>query len=442
MKSFCFYWILCLTLATGVVAQITVPVTSDQSVEQLRTQIAKSPDDTAAISALVQKLEQEGKWRETMPLLEHLLALQPKNSAALYQLGSMKSWEAGQRKESLDLLRRACETSDNNVEYCSSYAEVLGWRTEDRPEAITALQQLIAAHPENVSARLRLAQILSWDESSRAHALQIYEQGLKLDPNNLDLLIASAEVLSWSGGSRREALSRYDEALQISPGDARALTGKAQLLAWYGKTSEALQLYQQVLDKDPHNPAALRGKAEILNWRGRYTEARSLAEAARSATPTDERTRLELARANVGLHDYAAARQALIGVNGNPGPGFNDTRQEIHRGLGTWLEFGYADRREHALAYDRFALSLSTPLTPANRLTFSYQPTLFDAGVQGFNTNYFSASVDSVSGDRLSSHLQVGAETFNNAPMNFDGGFDLQTCSFNRTESIFSAPTC
>jgi tetratricopeptide (TPR) repeat protein len=423
MKT-CLNLFVFMLLGAGAFAQSAA--NDDSTIEQYRNQLAQQPDNSDVISRLAQKLEQQGRWRDAMPLLERLIAFEPRNSAALYQLGSMKSWEPAERKKALDLLRRACATSNNNPEYCSSYAEVLSWSIENRAEAISTFQQIVSAYPDNVSARLRLAQILSWDNASRGSALKVYEQGLQLDPRNVDLLIASAEVLSWSNNTRTEALARYNQALQQKPEDPRALNGKAQLLAWEGNADEAMQLYQQVLDKDTQNPAALRGKAEILNWRAHYSEAQSLAEAAHQAAPDDNRARLELARADIGLKKYAAARTAIADVQGNPGPGFNETRQEIHRGMGTWVDFGYADRREHDLAYDRFALTLSTPLAPGHRLTFSYQPTLFDSGIQGFNTNYFSAAVDSEPSDKLATHFQFGADTINNAPVNFDGGMDLR----------------
>lgn len=420
MKTICLNLFLCAVLIGGSMAQNG---SVDGSNRQDQTQLAHDPDNVAVLTARAQKLQQEGKWREAMPVLERLVTREPHSAAALYQLGSMKSW-AGERKQALDLLRGACEISNRNAEYCGAYAEVLSWRREDRAKAIAVLQQLLAANPENASSRLHLAQVLSWDSATRARALQLYQEGLQLDPGNIELLIGSAEVLSWNSATRSQAMAGYDEALQLKPDDARALTGKAQLLAWQGKSTEALRLYERVLDKDPHNPSALRGKAEILNWKGRYSEAESLAGAAANAAPGDDRARLELARADIGLHKYAAARDAIAAVDGQ-GPGFSDTRQEIHRGLGTWAELGYRDRREQRLSYDRVAVALSTPLAPGHRITFSYQPTLFDAGVQGFNTNYFSATIDSDATEKFSSHLQFGSETFNNAPVNFDGGMQL-----------------
>lgn len=387
---------------------------------------AQESSDGSALLAQAAKLEAEGKWQQAVPLLEQAIQQQPKNTEALYKLGIMKSWRAENRRESLDLLARACKLSAENPEYCSAYAEVLSWNSQTRAEAVGQLSKIVAAHPEGVAARLRLAQIYSWSDETRPQALELYEQGLQRDPDNVELLVGSAEVLSWSGAGRAKAVVRYDQALQLHPNEVRALTGKAQLLAWKGLTADALALYNRALAQDPRNAAALRGKAEILNWKGRHTEARSLATAAEVASPGDDRARLEIARADIGLHQLEHARAVLADVHGNPGPGFNDTRQEVRRGLGTWMDAGITARMEHSLSYERFKLGVSMPVAPGERLSFSYRPTLYDGSVQNFNTNYFEAALDSEPSDKLTTQVQFGVETINNTPVNFDGGVDLK----------------
>src|SRR5262249_43643062 len=247
------------------------------------------------------------------------------------------------------------------------------------------------------------------------------------DPDNVELLVASAEVLSWNGATRPEAMARYDRVLKQNPDEPRALAGTAQLLAWQGRTPEAMQLYDRVLAKDPMNLAALRGKAEILNWRGHYAEARGLAGRAHRVAPADERADLELARANVGLQKFTEASQALSGVSGSPNHEFDDVRDEIHRGRGTYLDLGYSFRQQpdhtpNNVEYHRFLAAISTPVSPSARVTFLYQPTLYDAVIQGFNSSYFGAAMDSVWSDRASVHANFGAVVFQNVPVNFDGG--------------------
>ena len=404
---------------------------NDDAIQAYRNVLKQDPQNTRALSGLSDLLQSEGKWREAVPLLEQLVKLDPQNSRALYQLGRMRSWQTGGQKDALDLLRRACDSSNHDPEPCTAYADVLSWGDQTRMEAVLRLQDMLTAHPESVSVRIRLAQILSWNDATRPRGLDLFDQGLKADPNNIELLLASAEVMSWRSATRPEAMNRYDRVLKINPDDSRALNGKAQILAWRNHSDDALVLYRRVLAKDPQNATALRGEAEILNWKGQYIEARELAQQAHAGAPSDPQANLELARAYVGLQRYSQARQALADVNGNPNPDFVDVRHAIQRGLGTYVEFGYTFREgpvtaaNQNLEYHRFDVALSTPLGPANRLTLIGEPTLYNNFARGFNSNYFGAALDSSLSDRVSTHVQVGAEQFQNVPVNVDGAFGL-----------------
>jgi tetratricopeptide (TPR) repeat protein len=411
---------------------------ADEAIRDYQAVLKAEPENTQAMSALGQLLEARGRWHEAIPVLENLVRLQPQNAAALYQLGRMKSWLPDQRQQALDLLSRACEISGHNPEYCGGYAEVLSWNADNRAQAIEQLRQTVAAHPEASSARLRLADMLSWNTATRVEAIKLFNQGLERDPNNLELLVASAQVLAWNHETRDEAMSRYHRALQQNPDEPRALNGEAQLLAWQGKTGDALVLYRRVLAKDPKNPTALRGEAEILNWKGRYSEARGLAQQAHTLAPTDSNADLELARADVGLHRFAEAREALAGVNDQTIPGLNETRQEVHRGLGTYLELGYATRRESDLEYNRPYVTLSTAATGVSRLSFTYLPTLYSAPGQAFNANYFQTTLDSGISDRVTTHVQGGIETFDNAAVNWDAALEARFKPMPSTQLKFA----
>ena len=404
---------------------------TDSAVQRYRELLAREPQNVEALSALANLLEVQGKWPESVPLLERLISLQPHDSVALYHLGRMKSWQPEGRGRALDYLRRACEESNHNPEYCTAYADVLGWTQETRANAVAMLQATLAAHPDSVSSRIRIAQMLSYNQVTRPQALQLFDQGLQLAPGNVDLLVASAEVLAWNSATYPEALARYERALQQSPDEPRAMVGKAQLLAWQNRSAEALELYRKVLAQDSRNALALRGEAEILNWKGNFVEARSLAKAARTQAPDDPNAQLELARANIGLKKFVEARDAISTINGSSIPGLTEARQEIRRGLGTYVEFGYARRLVDSLGYDRFNVTLSTRLRASDRISFTYQPTLYNSPQQGFNTSYFGVGFDSEFSDRLTTRVYGGAELFQNAPVNGDGGLSVRFKPFS-----------
>ncbi|PYP88512.1 MAG: hypothetical protein DMG65_15030 [Candidatus Angelobacter sp. Gp1-AA117] len=400
---------------------------ADQALQLYRDVLQQEPQNLEALADISGLLEAQGKWRDAVPYLEKLVELQPHDTDAMYRLGRMKSWESTEKNnEAATLLARACKDSDHNPEYCEAYANILSWKQETRAEAVTTLRDTLAAHPEAVAPRVTLGQILSWNSVTRPEALKMFDEGLQRDPKNVDLLLQSAEVLSWSHSTWPEAISRYDRVLQQNGNDTRALAGKAQLLVWTNHSAEGLTLYKQALVIDPRNPSALRGEAEILNRRGFFLEARQLAQQAHTGAPADDRTNLELARADIGLQRFTAARDALAAVSDSYLPDFEFARQEVHRGLGTYMEFGYGLRKAHQNAdYNRFDVALSTPVAGSSRLTFLYEPTLYETQAQNFNSNYFQASLDTQVSDRVTTHIYGGAEVFNNVPVAADGGFNL-----------------
>ena len=405
---------------------------TDSAVQRYRELLQQDPQNAPALWELSGLLQANGRLHEAVPVLEALVKLEPHDALALYQLGRIKSWQAAeQRADAVDLLHRACQESGNNLEYCNTYADVLSWKPETKKEAIASLQSTLATHPEATASRIKLAQLLSWSDETRPQALQLYEQGLQMDPKNQEMLLASAEMMSWQNTTRPEALTRYDRVLVQNPNETRALEGKAQLLVWRGRSGEALGLYQRVLAHDPKDPTALRGEAEIMNRKGQYARARDLAERAHTGNPSDPKVNLEIARANLGLNNFSAAKQAITDAGGNLTPEFDDVRQQVRRGLGTYVELGYAFRQQPnqtstGLEFHRFDVAVSTPVGQSSRVTFLYQPTLYDNHVQGFNSNYFGAILDSTLSDRVTTHVQAGAEVFSNFPVNVDASAGIR----------------
>lgn len=287
----------------------------------------------------------------------------------------------------------------------------------DMRAAAEAYRHILALDPANVPAITKLAEVLSWDRSTRQQSIALYEQGLKLDPGNSTLLTSYAQVLSWNDATRPRAMELFDQALAKDPNDPRALNGKAQLLAWSGRSQEALALYDQVLAKNPADPDALRGKAEILNWRGKYVQSRELASQAHELAPDDPRIGMELARANVGLQNYAQAREDLALAQGLPGPEFNALQQDINRGLGTYMELGYIGRRNRQqLDFNRLDARISTPLSSSNRITFDYEPTLYNTVPEEFNSNHFGVALDSQPREQFTTHLEFSADQYPGEP--------------------------
>ena len=342
MKRFAVLAGLCLSLSFLPVgrarAQQSSPLDEAQSqaasgnldrATQLFQQVLKTdPDNLVALRGLTDALVAQGHWRAAVGPLQHLNQLQPNDAARVFQLGQMESWQSGHRDHALALLKHAAELDPSNLQYQKYYAQVLSWNDATRPEAI-----------------------------------KIYQQALRSSPKDMDLLMTYADILSWNHATRPKALDCYKKVLAQDPRNVRALDGEAQLLAWSGHSSQAMDLYAQALSIDPNSAAALRGEAQILGWRGDYRGALNLAQQAHAIDGTVSATTLELAQAEYDMGHFGDAKRDIDQVTTVDTPDYVNLKHEVDHALGTYVQLGYAMRRDgQMLDYDSVDARVSTPL--------------------------------------------------------------------------------
>ncbi len=362
----------------------------DQAGQRFQQILKADPDNVVALRGLVDALVAEGHWRDAVAPLQHLNQLQPNDAARAFQLGQMESWQTGHRDQALALLKRATELDPSNLPYQKYYAQVLSWNPATRPDAI-----------------------------------RVFQQALRESPSDTDLLMAYAEMLSWSRATRAEAMDCYKKALAQDPHNVRALAGEAQLLSWSGHSSQAMGIYSQILSFDPNNVAALRGEAQIYGWRGDYRQALNLAQQAHALDGSDPAATLELAQANYDMGHYAEAKSDLAQVAGMDTPDYINLKREVDHALGTYVELGYALRRDgELLDYDSADAVVSTPLGSQNRLTALYQPFRYRTTGGDFDSNYYALMLDSQPSDTVATHLQFAGRTYPGVPSQLEGAFD------------------
>ncbi len=409
-------------LLTGILlgASVFAQTSANAALSEPQTASAKE------LAAKVDALESQGKWREAIESLQQLIALEPNNAARLDQLGRWRSWQSGWRDESLRLLKRACEVGSDDPKYCTDYAEVLSWRAESKQQAVSELRNVTSRSPGYTPAVVQLARILSWNRDTLPESTSLLQSALKVQPDDPALLVAYADVLAGSHATRAQAMQAYDRALQADPKNVGALTGKAQQLAWTGHSTEAMVLYDKTLAIDPNNTAALRGKAEILNWKGEYEQAAGLLRRVLEIAPEDQSASAELARSQVKMRQYAAAKATAAGLPGSPE--YRDVQEDIFRATGTWTEVGAGFRynREN-LDYNRLNVVVSSPLGYDNRLTFRYAPTLYSTSSNGdFNSNNYGVDFATRVGEKVRMNFMAGADTYPGMSSEITAGAQLR----------------
>ncbi len=291
--------------------------------ELYRQLLEAEPKNAVALGELSDALESAGRWREAVPFLSRLAELEPNNARRLFQLGRMKSWQAGERAEALALLKRAADIVPENPDYRVRYAEVLSWSADRRAEAVETLRAIVASHPGHVEARRQLARILGWSRSAgRDEAVAIlepltsrpgaeaddfivlgqieesagrmpaaaaaYRKALDRNPDHLGAIARVAEILSWNEATRPEAVKLFERGLALDPNHEALLVAYAEMLTWNRDSRPlAKKYFDRVLAHNPSNPRAMAGEAQMLAWSGRSKEALALYEKILAADPSN-----------------------------------------------------------------------------------------------------------------------------------------------------------
>ena len=112
-------------------------------------------------------------------------------------------------------------------------------------------------------------------------------------------------------------------------------------------------------------------------------------------------------------------------VKGIDTPDYANLKRDVDHALGTYLELGYALRRDgDRLDYNSADALISTPLGAQNRLSAMYQPFRYETDQGDFNSNYYALMLDSQLSDTIATHAHVAGRTYPGVPSQIEGAFD------------------
>jgi len=184
--------------------------------QELRTAPADKPDASGCPASLVRagELVRQKKYQEAQPILQSLIAEDPKNAALHFALGSVHQ-QQGDWDDASNSYENAEDLMPGLADVHSRLAYLL-YRSDDGDAAIAEARTALSIDPRNAEAYrfLGLGLYATGKYSAAAHAFQ---ESLARQPNNADVYYDMGITLR-DKGDVDAAAAAYRKAIALNPG--------------------------------------------------------------------------------------------------------------------------------------------------------------------------------------------------------------------------------
>jgi Flp pilus assembly protein TadD len=236
----------------------------------------------AATLAQAFRAHQAGHRSDAERLYRDVLAIEPRNAAALHLLGALLH-QTGRSDEAISMMRQAIAIEPRNPDYHYNLGCVLN--AADRTgDAIEALTKAVALKPQYPEAHFELG-----NAYARAGQLDSAEKSLR---RALELQPANAVIMNNLGRVLRamyrteDAVAIWQRSVTLQPDLAIAHLNIGMAHFEQNRLDEAEQSLRHVLTIQPDHPEATQQLAAVLLNRGRAHEALPLVAQALSRSET------------------------------------------------------------------------------------------------------------------------------------------------------------
>jgi len=366
----------------------------DEARAQYRMVLTVSPDDPEAIQALgpsgnaakaqprpteapaqqqvaqADALLKAHKPAAAEKLLDKTITSAPASVAAKQRLAELYSSTKRYDQAAGEYVALARET--NRAAYLLRAAENRTW-SKQYEQAAALFREYLTRSPADLPARLELANALMWwgrfDDADPE-----FRSYLQRNPANAEARLSFANVLLWNA-RYADALEQFEALKASQPRDVRPVVGMAQAYERMGQLDLALKSYQEALKRDPADATAREARTRLeadlprqkafesiqannnadaakyfIEYLKQHPESdETVLEAARAYSwakkprqaspyfaqylkrkPDDVAARRELAKNEMAIPDYAAARQAYEELVGSGAANTEDYEQLVH----------------------------------------------------------------------------------------------------------------
>jgi len=201
---------------------------------------------------------------EALPVFEQILALQPSDPHARYNL-AVAQFTAQHSPDAISTLQPLLEASEPDPDVLD-LASAAYEETGDTPRAVNLLRQAIVASPRKVKYYVDFA-ALSYKHESFQVGVEMIDAGLTQLPKAAPLYIARG-ILFIQMGQFEKGQSDFEAANRLDPGQASAAVAEGLAQMQSSNLDQALKTVETELKAHPTDAFLHYLKAEIISQGG------------------------------------------------------------------------------------------------------------------------------------------------------------------------------
>ncbi len=220
--------------------------------EEFLRMLALQPEAVEPRLGLARIGIRRGEYDVAASLFREVLARDPGNLLALYNLGLLR-YRAADYKEAQSLLSRLLQLKPDHPE--AHYTLGLTYaRLGDDARAEEQFLKTVQNAPDNSQAHFNLAKL--YERSGRAKEAAAEGEVFRRlsDRMAADRAAESTARDLYLAGDYEAALKEYDRLLELNPRSGRFPLGKGLCFLWMGRRNEAIAAFVQAAAADPRLP--------------------------------------------------------------------------------------------------------------------------------------------------------------------------------------------
>ncbi len=234
-----------------------------------RVALALRPKTSVVLNNLGLALEDQGRQDEANEHYYKAIEIDPRTDVAYVNLGNYFKKE-GQTAKAIEHYKRAIEIDPGNAVAHSNLSFVL-LNKNQVDKAVEHGQKAVALDPENVSALNNFGLALQ-ARARLDEAIACYKKALKIDPRFAKAHSNLGNALA-DKGRLDEAMDHYTRAIAIDPNTAGFHSNFGTALVDQGRLDEAIEHYHKAIALDPKHAKAYYNLGNALHKKGLVDEA-------------------------------------------------------------------------------------------------------------------------------------------------------------------------